>query len=169
MARPVADANSEDSIRFQASLTRTLPFGNGSVPARDRDPLTSLRDRVERSTLMLSACIVHAIEKSGTGREQRGRRLAPLVRDDQPEIQFDNEVMELDLALADLEDNFLGSGGDRQLICSTIGQAAVNRLGSELFRKYNIGDISNCKSEIEKSILEPGRHWKRWRATNSPR
>lgn len=135
-------------LRSQGEIQMARDALNENLSARDRDPLTSLRDRVERSTLMLSACIVHAIEKSGTGREQRGRRLAPLVRDDQLEIQFDNEVLELDLALADLSDNFLGSGGDRQLIDSVIGQAAINRLGAELFRKYNIGDISSCKSEL---------------------
>ena len=129
-------------LRTQREIQLAREALNENLSARRRDPLLFLRDSVERSTLTLSACIVHAIEKSGIVPERRGRQLTPLVRDDDLQVLFDDEVAELDLALQDLSDQFLGSRTDPRMVSAVAGQAAVNRLGAELFRHFGVGQVS---------------------------
>lgn len=123
---------------------------NENLAALRRDPLIYLRDMVERSTLMLSACIVQAIEAFSGVMKRRVRPSKPLIEPDQTKAVFDTALRDLDLALENLATDFIGTDGDPALVAAIIGQAAVNRIGAELFRRYFGEDISARHEDLER-------------------
>lgn len=122
---------------------------NENLAVRRGEPLILLRDTVERATLMLSACIVDTIDKLSEPIDSRPRRFGSLLPEEQLKAIFDAEVAELDLAIEELSSDFLGVSSDVALFSSVMGQAAINRLGAELYRGYFGDQISGMAPQLK--------------------
>ncbi|WP_426288292.1 hypothetical protein [Sphingomonas sp. PSPC2-2] len=140
-------------LRMQLRSEREIAIArdelNANLAYRHRDSLILERDSIERATLILSACIVQMVDQfSIVASTRKSRRRKPLVPEDDVKSAFDSQTQELDASLEVLINNYLSSGEVQPLVAAIAGQAAINRLGAELFRHYFEEEVSDSPPRL---------------------
>ncbi|WP_156143095.1 hypothetical protein [Sphingomonas sp. Ant H11] len=89
-----------------------------------------------------------SISSASSRRPAKSRRRKPLVPEDDVKSAFDSQTQELDASLEVLINNYLSSGEVQPLVAAIAGQAAINRLGAELFRHYFEEEVSDSPPRL---------------------
>lgn len=137
------------TLRSKRDVERAQAALNSNLADPNQGPLFALRERVELFTLTLTACIVQTLSASVPMTSDDGMDPVEFFPSDQVAFEFDKACRALDSSLERLGDDFLGSDTEGGLVNNIVGQAAVNRLGSELFRHFFAQEISDVRANLK--------------------